>query len=47
MAIDALFRSGEVKPVPVWLDGMIQEATAIHASHPNYLATDAKQSPEG
>ena len=44
MAIDALFRSGEVKPVPVWLDGMIQEATAIHASHPNYLATDLRSS---
>ena len=37
IAIDELFRSGTVKPVPVWLDGMIQEATAIHASHPNYL----------
>ena len=32
IAIDELFRSGTVKPVPVWLDGMIQEATAIHAS---------------
>ena len=37
IAIDELFRSVQVKPVPVWLDGMIQEATAIHASHPNYL----------
>ena len=28
-------QSGEVKPVRL-LDGMIQEATAIHAAHPNY-----------
>ena len=39
IAIDDLFRSGAVEPVPVWLDGMIQEATAIHASHPDYLTS--------
>ena len=37
IAIDQLFKSGEVKPVTVWLDGMIAEATAIHASHPDFL----------
>ena len=37
IAIDQLFKSGEVKPVTVWLDGMISEATAIHASHPDFL----------
>jgi len=44
IAIDELFRSGTVKPVPVWLDGMIQEATAIHASHPNYLTKSLSKS---
>ena len=44
IAIDDLFRSGAVKPVPVWLDGMIQEATAIHASHPNYLTSALRKS---
>ena len=44
IAIDELFRSGEVKPVPVWLDGMIQEATAIHAAHPNYLTSKLRRS---
>ncbi|HIG20243.1 MAG TPA: beta-CASP ribonuclease aCPSF1, partial [Candidatus Poseidoniales archaeon] len=37
IAIDQLFKSGDCEPVPVWLDGMIQEATAIHAMHPDYL----------
>ena len=44
IAIDELFRSGAVKPVPVWLDGMIQEATAIHASHPKYLTKSLSRS---
>jgi predicted metal-dependent RNase len=44
IAIDELFRSGAVKPVPVYLDGMIQEATAIHSSHPNYLTQALRRS---
>ena len=44
IAIDDLFREGKVKPVPVWLDGMIQEATAIHAAHPDYLTSSLKRS---
>jgi KH/beta-lactamase-domain protein len=44
IAIDELFRSGTVKPVPVYLDGMIQEATAIHSSHPNYLTQALRKS---
>ncbi len=44
IAIDELFRSGTVKPVPVWLDGMIQEATAIHACHPDYLTNALRKS---
>ena len=44
IAIDELFRSGAIKPVPVYLDGMIQEATAIHSSHPNYLTQALRKS---
>ena len=44
IAIDDLFREGKVKPVPVWLDGMIQEATAIHAAHPDYLTSSLRRS---
>ncbi len=44
IAIDELFRSGEIPPVPVYLDGMIQEATAIHAAHPKYLTSTLRKS---
>ena len=44
IAIDQLFKSGDCEPVPVWLDGMIQEATAIHAMHPDYLNQELRQS---
>ena len=44
IAIDELFRSGEVEPIPVYLDGMIQEATAIHAAHPEFLTSSLKRS---
>ena len=42
IAIDQLFKSGNIKPVTVWLDGMISEATAIHSSHPNFLNRDLR-----
>jgi len=44
IAIDELFRSGGLKPVPVYLDGMIQEATAIHSAHPDYLTQSLRRS---
>ncbi|HIK78929.1 MAG: beta-CASP ribonuclease aCPSF1 [Methanobacteriota archaeon] len=44
IAIDELFRSGEVEPCTVYLDGMIQEATAIHANHPDYLTSALRKS---
>jgi KH/beta-lactamase-domain protein len=43
IAIDQLFKSGTVKPVTVWVDGMISEATAIHSSHPNFLNRDLRR----
>jgi KH/beta-lactamase-domain protein len=43
LAIDQLFKSGDVSPVTVWLDGMISEATAIHASHPDFLNRDLRR----
>ncbi len=44
IAIDELFRSGEIPTTSVWLDGMIQEATAIHANHPRYLTSSLRRS---
>ncbi len=43
IAIDQLFKSGDCEPVPVWVDGMITEATAIHASHPESLNRDLRK----
>ena len=43
IAIDQLFKSGTCEPVTVWLDGMITEATAIHASHPDALNPDLRK----
>ena len=45
VAIDQLFKSEDFTsdPCTVWLDGMISEATAIHASHPNFLNRDLRQ----
>ena len=43
IAIDQLFKSGNVKPVTVWLDGMISEAAAIHSSHPNFLNRELRR----
>ena len=43
IAIDQLFKSGDCDPVTVWLDGMITEATAIHASHPESLNRDLRK----
>ena len=43
IAIDQLFKSGVCEPVTVWLDGMITEATAIHASHPDALNRELRK----
>jgi len=37
LVLEDLMRSGEVPRMPVHLDGMIGEATAIHAAYPEYL----------
>ena len=44
IAIDELFRSGEVDPVPVYLDGMIPAAPALPAAHPKYLTSALRKS---
>ena len=43
IAIDELFRSGTVKPVPVWLDGMIQRLLP-YTIHPDYLTSSLRKS---
>ena len=37
LVIEELMRNGSIPKMPVYLDGMIWEATAIHTAHPEYL----------
>jgi KH/beta-lactamase-domain protein len=37
IVLEQLIRNGNVPKVPVYLDGMIWEATAIHTAYPEYL----------
>jgi hypothetical protein len=37
MVLEEAIRNGKIEGVPVYLDGMIYEATAIHTAYPEYL----------
>ncbi len=37
LVIEELMRTGKIPTMPVYLDGMIWEATAIHTAYPEYL----------
>lgn len=43
LVIEELMRTGQVPKVPVYLDGMIWEATALHTAYPEYLNDGLKQ----
>ena len=43
MVIDHYMKSGEMVEAPVFTEGMISEASAIHESYPEYLAKELKQ----
>ncbi len=43
IVIEHLMRQKEIPEVPVYLDGMIWEATAIHTVYPEYLNADLRQ----
>ena len=42
LVIEEAMRTGEIPTVPVHLDGMIWEATAIHTTYPEYLRDDLR-----
>jgi predicted metal-dependent RNase len=37
LVLEELMRTGKIPKVPVYLDGMIWEATALHTAYPEYL----------
>ena len=43
MVIDKYMKSGQLIESPVFMEGMIQEATAIHEAHPEYIERSLKQ----
>jgi len=42
LIIDGYMRRGLLKEAPVFIEGMISEATAIHTAYPEYLARDVR-----
>lgn len=42
IVFEEAIRKGVIDDVPVYLDGMIYEATAIHTTHPEYLNNDLR-----
>ncbi|MEM0158584.1 MAG: beta-CASP ribonuclease aCPSF1 [Thermoplasmataceae archaeon] len=44
LVLEEAIRNGKIKDVPVYLDGMIMEATAIHAAYPEYLNRNLRES---
>jgi KH/beta-lactamase-domain protein len=42
LVIDTYMREGRMIEAPVFIEGMISEATAIHVAHPEYLARDLR-----
>ena len=37
LVLEKLHSEGKLKDMPVYLDGMIWEATALHSAYPEYL----------
>ncbi|MDG6221094.1 MAG: beta-CASP ribonuclease aCPSF1, partial [Candidatus Thermoplasmatota archaeon] len=42
LVIEELMRNGVIEKVPVYLDGMIWEATALHTAYPEYLNSNLR-----
>jgi KH/beta-lactamase-domain protein len=40
IVLDRYLRTKQIEETPVYLDGMISEATAIHTCHPEYLSSE-------
>ncbi len=42
LVLDSYMKSGKIKELPIYIEGMISEATAIHTAYPEYLARDMR-----
>ncbi|MFX0033832.1 MAG: beta-CASP ribonuclease aCPSF1 [Candidatus Hodarchaeota archaeon] len=43
IVLEEFISKGLIDTVPIFLDGLIAEATAIHTAHPDYLSTDLRE----
>ncbi|MEM3387107.1 MAG: beta-CASP ribonuclease aCPSF1 [Nitrososphaerales archaeon] len=43
LILDSLIRSGAIVEAPIFTEGMLSDATAIHISHPEYLAKELRE----
>ncbi|MHA1208275.1 MAG: beta-CASP ribonuclease aCPSF1 [Candidatus Freyarchaeota archaeon] len=43
LVLEEYMRKRMLREVPVYIDGMISEATAIHTTHPEYLSKDLRE----
>ncbi len=43
LVLESFMRNGELPEIPIYLDGMIWEATTIHAAYPEYLNKDLRE----
>ncbi|MFX1297187.1 MAG: beta-CASP ribonuclease aCPSF1 [Promethearchaeota archaeon] len=43
IVLEELISKGLIDRVPIFLDGLIAEATAIHTAHPDYLSSDLRE----
>jgi len=44
LVLEEKYRLGEIPKIPVYLDGMIYEATSIHTAYPEFLNTNLRES---
>ena len=43
LAIEAMVREGRMQPIPVYIDGMVWDVTAIHTAYPEYLNNNIRK----
>ncbi len=43
LVLDAYMKNGALRELPVYIEGMVNEATAIHTAFPEYLVRDIKE----
>jgi len=43
LVLDAYMRNGALRELPIYIEGMVNEATAIHTAYPEYLVRDIKE----